>query len=998
MALSPTSPVHSLWAKTFSSAEPSLAHLRELLWLSVPQHLRDSADVGMALSAFWIPESVRERLCRKNRLTHEQLASLIGFLTGTHDCGKATMTFCDQIAEVPELEWLANQTRRAMSHDGSTPFVNPAFKPTHSLASDAILRRELTRIFPEAEYTAICTLTSAAGAHHGRPSELPMHDSPLGGERLTAVNQYLDRHGPVWAQAWSELVEDILERTQATAVLSQVLNQGGLDITDQMLLAGLVSIADWIASNQELFELTESGCHTSDQSRAGDALEQLALTPPWRAKYDAVPPFERRFGWPRGSRLRACQQVAVEAAVEQARPALFIICDEMGRGKTEAALLAAEISAGHTGAGGVAFALPSQVTTNAMLPRITHWVESLDQESPHSLRLMHSNAHLSPEFESLIHRTRAISDGADHDEVIAHQWFSGRKGLLSEFTVSTVDQVLMLALQSRYVALRHFGLAGKVVIIDEVHSYDHYTRSYLEKTLTWLAAHGTSVILLSATLASSVQSEFEKAYAEGFAQKKSTSDKRVKRKVELPQPTETFTFPSVSVTSQAGTKHMPVEAEKKSREVRLTTLEDSLEDLQSALSTQLRDGGVVGVVCNTVSRAQLAFSALRKEYGEDVVLLHSQLTVAERSSLERQLVNDLGKNGRRQPSDAHTLRPYRRLVVGTQVLEQSLDVDFDLLVSDFAPVDLLAQRAGRLHRHNRPPHDRPQALREPEMLVRGLNRGEISPTAVPEFESGAQNIYGEYLLLATAAVLRTHANGSPWCIRHDLYPKIEAVYTHTPDIPEAWATRFEEAKKAYNQAKKEARVRAEKFQMPTPRKAGADLTQALGSASKLDADRDQRKAVASVRDIQPTLEAILLWENDGYIYPLPWLLDDKTELVPLSETQLPPRKISRLLAESVVKIPHWLVPEWSIDPAIDELETQGIAAWQDDFRLKGQLLLRVGRDFSGQLLDQSFFYLPAIGFVQPDHVHEFDCVTRAPEGDFYDEHLNYPYDCGGDFS
>lgn len=998
MPLSPHNPAWKLWAKTFSSDDPSLAHLRELLWLSVPQHLRDSADVGMALSTSWLTKSVRVRLCRKNRLTRKKFRSLIGFLTGTHDCGKATTAFTDQIANVPELEWLANQARRAMSHDGSTPFVNPAFKPTHSLASDAILRRELTRIFPEAEYTAICTLTSAAGAHHGRPSELPIHDGPLGGERLTTVNQYLDRHGPVWAQAWSELVEDILERTQATAVLSQVLNQGGLDITDQMLLAGVVSIADWIASNQELFEPTESGRHTSDQSRAGDALEQLALTPPWRAKYDAVPPFERRFGWPQGSRLRACQQVAVEAAMEQAGPALFIICDEMGRGKTEAALLATEISAGHTGAGGTAFALPSQVTTNAMLPRITHWVESLDQESPHSLRLMHSNAHLSPEFESLIHRTRAISDGADHDEVIAHQWFSGRKGLLSEFTVSTVDQVLMLALQSRYVALRHFGLAGKVVIIDEVHSYDHYTRSYLEKTLTWLAAHGTSVILLSATLASSVQSEFEKAYAEGFAQKKSTSDKRVKRKVELPQPTETFTFPSVSVTSQAGTKHMPVEAEKKSREVRLTTLEDSLEDLQSALSTRLRDGGVVGVVCNTVSRAQHAFSALRKEYGEDVVLLHSQLTVAERSSLERQLVNDLGKNGRRQPSDAHTQRPYRHLVVGTQVLEQSLDVDFDLLVSDFAPVDLLAQRAGRLHRHKRPADDRPHSLQEPEILIRGLNRGGISPTTVPEFESGAQKIYGEYLLLATAAVLRTHVNGSPWCVRHDLCPKIEAVYTHAPNVPDAWATHFEKAKEAYKEDKEVARKRAEKFQMPTPRRAGADLTQALGSASKLDADRDQRKAVASVRDIKPTLEVILLWESDGYTYPLPWLLDSQTELTPLSETQPPHRKISRLLSESVVKIPHWLVPVRSIDRAITELETHGIAAWQDDFRLKGQLLLRIGRDFSGRLLGRDFLYLPAIGFVQPDHVHEFDFEARATEGDFYDKHLDCSYDYGGDFS
>lgn len=1005
MSLSRTSPAWMLWAKTRGVSDPSLDYLRQSLWLSVPQHLRDSADVGIELSRTWIPASIHKRLALKNELTAEQVHALIGFLTGTHDSGKVETSFQTQLKHRPDVSWLADQALSALPADARSPSVNPAFNPPHSRVSDAILRRELARHFPSANYRTICTISSIAGAHHGRPSELPMHQEPLGAERLMELNTHLDRHGPVWAHMWSELVDDILERTHAAEALGVVLRRGGLDIADQILLAGVVSMADWIASNQELFELTETGRHESDNSRAAGALERLALTNPWVPTNVETPPFRRRFGWPEGSQLRSCQKVAIESVQHQQDPALVIICEEMGRGKTEAALLTAEVVAGNQGAGGVAFALPSQVTTNAMLPRISHWVESLEQKeshAQHSLRLMHSNAHLSHNFEDLMRHTRSINDGSEHGGVIAHQWFSGRKGLLSEFTVSTVDQVLMMALQSKYVALRHLGLSGKVVIIDEVHSYDHYTRSYLERTLTWLAAQGVSVILLSATLASSVQAQLENAYSQGLELKKAKSSKRSKHKCTAAQPSDTFTFPSVSVTTAKGTKRANVEAEQECRNIVLTSIDDSLDSLVAVLHNHLTDGGVVGVVCNTVARAQQAFIALHQFYGDDVVLLHSQLTVAERSRLESQLVNDLGKHGRRDPDDSHVQRPHLRIVVGTQVLEQSLDVDFDLLVSDFSPVDLLAQRAGRLHRHKRPETDRPKELRSAQMIIRGLDTARITDDAAPTFEPGAEAIYGTYLLLATANALKEYIDRSPWCIRHNLYPKVEEVYSQTQDVPLMWHEKFVKAHDEYELLAEESQMRASVFQMCTPLQAESNLSKALGVSSRLDADNNDLKASASVRDIQPTLEAILLWEEDGYRYPLPWLLSPGEEQAPLSETQPPPREISRLLAESVIKIPRWIVPEYKIDDAITELEGYGIAAWQSDFRLKGQLVLHINRDFTGSVLGNSFMYIPAIGFVRPDHAHDFDFILKevSPsfEGDFDDTYFDDPDDFGGELA
>lgn len=968
-------------AKSFRSDDPALMHLSESLWLSLPQHLRDSADVAMALAEDWLPELIVQRLTGRYGLSGAEVQSLLGFLAGTHDVGKAELCFVRKFAFRPEIAWLNKQAISTGLFDEAEKHCDPTNAVQHSAVSDAILRRQLLRAFPTASYTAVCTVTSAAGCHHGVPSGLPLHKLRREAESLRKMNQHLDCHGVECEAVWTALTDDILQRTDAIGALEKIIDAGGLTITDQLMISGFVSMSDWIASNQELFPLTESGSHSSDESRAESALHKLGLTAAWRVDREQQIPFRKRFGWPENASLRSCQKTALDAVAGLDEPALVVISEEMGRGKTEAALLAGESIAGTRGAGGLVFGLPTQVTANAMLPRIEQWLRSFSGPAQrHSLRLAHGRAHLSPEFEQLIRHTRSVNTAQKPDAddgVIAHEWFSGRKSLLSDFTVSTVDQVLMTALQSRYVTLRHLGVAGKVIVLDEVHSLDAYSSAYLERTLTWLAAHGVSVILLSATLDSQTQTRFEQSYMRGFQRSRRPAAKTVDSATAP-------SYPEISVTTARGTKRHPVESLKTHRRVLLEVIDDDIASFQHRIDELTADGGVIGVVCNTVERAQDVFNAFVARWPDETVLLHSQLTAAERARREATLTSELGKHSSRDSDSTSHRRPHRRIVVGTQVLEQSLDVDFDLLVSDFAPVDSLAQRAGRLHRHDRPEVDRPAKLHDARVLIRGAA---MAPRRPPEFNRGSEAIYGAYRLLASAAALNDSLHGSPWCIRHDLYSKIEAVGTGSVAIPAGWNEAFQAAEAEHVQRIRDSRSRAEAHQIGTPRKTSNDLSRALLSSDALDADRSEEIVAASVRDIEPSLEALLVMNRAGVLYPLPWLVDG--QLTAISETQAPPRWLSIILADSAVRIPRWLVPPHKIDDAIDALEANGIAAWKDDFRLRGQLTVEIDENFHGQLLGKDFWFHPSYGFLKEEQFIRYgldaDGFQAEQEDEFYDD-------------
>ncbi|MER7168949.1 CRISPR-associated helicase Cas3' [Micromonospora sp. NPDC000207] len=274
-------------------------------------------------------------------------------------------------------------------------------------------------------------------------------------------------------------------------------------------------------------------------------------------------------------------------------------------------------------------------------------------------------------------------------------------------------------------ALRHLGLARKVVVIDEAHAYDVYMSRYLDRALEWLAAHGVPVVILSATLPAGRRVDMMRAYDDGRLGVRHTRSRPRRWSPDGGRDTavdsyrvlrDDLRYPLLSVSGVDRTPEtVGCAASGRSLDVRLERLDDDFSVLAARLRAELVDGGCALVVRNTVARVQETAADLRRQLGPSipVTVAHSRFMAADRAAKDKWLrdtfgsPNHLAKVGQRRP-DCH-------VVVASQVAEQSLDIDFDLLVTDLAPVDLILQRIGRLHRHRRA--GRPVRLAEPQCLV-----------------------------------------------------------------------------------------------------------------------------------------------------------------------------------------------------------------------------------------------------------------------------------------
>ena len=340
-----------------------------------------------------------------------------------------------------------------------------------------------------------------------------------------------------------------------------------------------------------------------------------------------------------------------------------------------------------------------------------------------TVRLAHGKAYLNEKFASL---AKGIDiDGELNSCVAVNEWFSGKKtSALDDFVVGTVDQFLMLALKQRHLPLRHLGFSKKVVVIDEVHAYDAYMSQYLMRAISWMGTYGVPVVILSATLPEERRVEIIKSYMLGMGIK-FTKEERAK----ISQLIRTDAYPLI--TYNDGSKFF----QKKDFDIKTNkqiVIKKLLENnLLEEVENMISDGGIIGIIVNTVKRSQEISKILSENFGDDTVfLLHSNFIATERVKKENELMSMIGKGA---------IRPQKKIVVGTQVIEQSLDIDFDVLISDLSPMDLLIQRMGRLQRHD---ISRPNKHKTPIFYVMGESE-EL------EFEPGSSYVYGDYLLART---------------------------------------------------------------------------------------------------------------------------------------------------------------------------------------------------------------------------------------------------------
>jgi CRISPR-associated endonuclease/helicase Cas3 len=750
-----------LWAKwsrdtkTAGSYHPVLCHL---------------IDVGMATEALWrrvLPRRWKERCARELGMEVAEAERWVVFWAGLHDLGKVCPGFQLQL-----------NGKNAIAHSLVVQRLREAglsWKDAPWVAHGAVSAKALRVILP-AQYCFSQGLANsvaiAVGGHHGRFQQY----GELRDLKSYCVGDELWDEARVRYAAW---LAEAIGLTAAPTVAT-------MEHAVAMMLAGLISVADWIGSDERFFAhgaqdarrvpaLDIASYRDKARSKAREALDTLGWTG-W------VPSNERQsfaqlFAW----EPRPLQKAAVDIADALDGPAIVVVESPMGEGKTEAAMYLADHWGATLGQRGIYFALPTMATSNSMFDRVREFLAHRYPTDVVNLQLMHGHAALSETLDELHKRWRGllapnnIYAGDDKPEtakgeVVAAEWFSaGKKAILAPFGVGTVDQALLAALQIKHVFVRLYGLSTKTIVVDEVHAYDAYMSVLLERLLTWLGAFGVPVVLLSATLPSQRRQLLIEAYAQGAGWEASAP------KTEASYPRITWASAAgcdARETAVSGLNHRTAVVEWVSGAIPKSG-ERGRYALGERLVELLDGGGCAAVICNTVGRAQQVYEALKPLFGGNaddgqpmLCLLHARYPHEERAKLERQVLGRFSKEGK---------RPKRAVVVATQVIEQSLDLDFDVMVTDLAPADLVLQRMGRLWRHER---SRPDHLGQPLLLIM---QPEDDGEGVPIFERGSEAVYAPHILLRSYLELRGRET---LALPDDIEDLVESVYDERVQCPE----------------------------------------------------------------------------------------------------------------------------------------------------------------------------------------------------------------------
>ncbi|ORT47882.1 CRISPR-associated endonuclease Cas3'' [Frankia sp. KB5] len=896
-----------LWGKSRGLDEPY-----PLVW-----HLLDTGAMAEVLWREVIPDSVRLSVAAALGCSAEDAGRLVAFWAALHDIGKIIPGF-----QVQDRDAFSALT--GYSSEGSRVPVG------HDLATQQFLAQVLGDLgyagglMDDASSGRVAQLL---GGHHGCFHEIkPQDEDP----RMRRP----EMGGAEWAR-------------QRRAVLAAVENVFGPPAAPAevpppaaAVICGLVILADWLVSQEDFLRHRQQ--HASRDGRWADlpglrAHRADSMVAAVRLAADAglgrlvlrEGTFAEEFpAYPPNALQRSVAEMLPPLL---SGPGLLLVMAPMGFGKTETALHAARLMGRSAGTAGVVVTLPTMATADQMFTRVEAYLRRrADPASSAAVTLLHSMAWLN----------RAYAPAPDHGEIVtgegtmaepgregartaASSWLRGaKKGLLAPGGVGTIDQALLTVLPVRHNVLRMLGLAGKVLVVDEVHAYDPYMQYLLARLLTWLGALRVPVVLLSATVPEEVAKRLVRAYLLG------ARGCRYRTSIEVPYPGWIYADGTTARVTPTSFEMDPSTLALDLVDVPLTTagedgdpsegrpLSGSVDRraaLQTLLAPILRDGGTAMVVCTTVAEAQQTFTALRTWCADTadparrptVTLLHARMPARVREARTDTVTTEFGREVGKRPRAA--------ILVATQVAEQSLDVDFDLVISDLAPVAQLLQRAGRCHRH--PQVD--EAGKRPAWAAGGPRLAVL----VPRREGGEFVLPKRWLRIYNRALLRRtyelleQRHPAPVRIPADVQPMMDKVYDESflVDPPDDEVARIMEDEAARGIAAVAA------IQSP-------HNVLALERLTKREIDEDQ----ISTRLGAPSVRVVCCYvDADGHR----WLDRACTMLLPLEGTgpkkRFTPEQVRAVLSESIpMRDGPWrhadrsltAPPEtWTADPTLRDL-------------------------------------------------------------------------------
>jgi CRISPR-associated endonuclease/helicase Cas3 len=625
-------------------------------------------------------------------LSHADARQLLVVLAVLHDLGKFSDTFYRQHADLwPDLHG---------AHVGARG------RP-HVVAGYALWRRDLKRLIgPRLATTQSSPLESllvAAFGHHGRPitkGNSTDHDQHF--------NKSADREaGCAFAQdAIGLLCEAPVAAPEKWDMVAKRAS---------WWVSGLISVADWIGSRQQSFPYRAPDLSLAEYwdvatCQAREAVHASGLVPPAIARGRSFVELTRLDKPP-----TPLQRWALDVPLPDG-PSLFIVEDVTGAGKTEAAQILLHRLMGANRASGAYWGMPTQATANAMYERQRKSILALFDDATTtkpSLVLAHGQSKLHEEFRATVLGNQVgVGTHADDDDdlegadsVIACAAFLAddrRASLLADIGAGTIDQALLAVLPSKFNTIRLLGLVDKVLVLDEVHAYDAYMQAEIETLLEFQAALGGSTVLLSATLTQEQRDRFVRAWRGGRSGDADdrADDKSGREGADVP-------YPLATIVDGAGARtESPIEpAPWSTRTVPVVLVHDSESVVESIVQAHRRGDAVVWIR-NTVDGVLEAAQQLRERDIKPLVF-HGRFAQCDRQAREAEVMAAFGPG-------PHGNKERHRVLVASQVVEQSLDLDFDMLVTDLAPIDLIIQRCGRLWRHQRP---RPAGSREELVLL-----------------------------------------------------------------------------------------------------------------------------------------------------------------------------------------------------------------------------------------------------------------------------------------